>query len=139
MLQQNLMGEKAFRTSIIRSISYDQDEIIQWILRMHCNNADTFECDPCFGNGNFYNNIPAPEMSFDITPKFDTVEQADSTDLSNWFKVKDGEFLFNKGKHKDYPVKEHKGYLEWLVGNPNIENNSRLVGKLIGQKLKILT
>lgn len=60
-------------------------------------------------------------------------------DLSSWFKLKDGEYLFNKGKHKDYPVKDHKSYLQWLVGNPNIENNSRLVGKLIGEKLNILT
>lgn len=86
MLQQNLMGEKAFRTSIIRSISYEQDEILRWILRLHCNNADTFDCDPCFGNGNFYTEIPAPEMRFDLEPRFNTVEKADSSDLSNWFK-----------------------------------------------------
>lgn len=59
-------------------------------------------------------------------------------DLSSWFKLKDGEYLFNKGKHKDYPIKEHKDYLQWLIGNPNIENNSRLVGKLIGKKLEII-
>ena len=60
-------------------------------------------------------------------------------DLSNWFKLKDGDYLFNKGKHKDCPIKDHKGYLEWLIGNPNIENNSRLVGKLIGKKLNIIS
>lgn len=59
-------------------------------------------------------------------------------DLSNWFKLKDGDYLFNKGKHKDCPIKDHKSYLEWLIGNPNIENNSRLVGKLIGKKLNII-
>lgn len=59
-------------------------------------------------------------------------------DLSNWFKLKDGEYLFNKGKYKDYPIKEHKDYLMWLINNNNIENNSRLVGRLIGEKLKII-
>jgi len=56
-------------------------------------------------------------------------------DLSNWFKAKDGVYLYNKGKHKDNPVENHLDYLEWLIGNVNIENNSRLVGKLIKSKL----
>lgn len=56
-------------------------------------------------------------------------------DLSNWFKTKDGVYLFNKGKHKDNLVENHLDYLDWLIGNDNIENNSRLVGKLIKGKL----
>ena len=93
-MQQNLMGEKAFRTETIKSISYNQNHILKYILKLHCNNANTFDCDPCFGLGNFYivtnliedYTIPAPDMIFDIEPRVDCVEKCDCTNLSNWFK-----------------------------------------------------
>lgn len=53
-------------------------------------------------------------------------------DLSGWFKKSEGgEILYGKGKHKDTPVKDNKSYLEWMVNNNDLENNSRAVGKII--------
>ena len=111
-MQQNLMGEKAFRTKMIKSISYNQNHILKHILKLYCNNAETFECDPCFNKGSFYKTndfikdytIPCPEMIFDINPQVDECEKADCTDLSDWYKDNDCEsiifdppFLATKG------------------------------------------
>lgn len=73
-------------TNIIKSISYNQDEILQGILKLYCNNARTFKVDPCFGNGCFYKKIPLPSMIFDINPQQGNVKKANSNNLSSWFK-----------------------------------------------------
>jgi len=57
-------------------------------------------------------------------------------DLSGWFKVSNGEYLFDKGKHKDNKISDNISYLNWIIENPNIENNSRVVGKMILKKIK---
>lgn len=57
---------------MIKSISYDQNEILQNILNL-CN-LDKFECDVTFGNGRFYQKISCPDHCFDsdstLTKKF---------------------------------------------------------------------
>lgn len=57
-------------------------------------------------------------------------------DISGWFKKKNGQYLFGRGKHKDKPVKENVSYLEWLVNESDIENNSKAVAKILLDKLK---
>jgi DNA polymerase-3 subunit epsilon len=57
-------------------------------------------------------------------------------DISGWFKKKNGTYLFGRGKHKDKPVKENVSYLEWLVNESDIENNSKAVAKILLEKLK---
>lgn len=58
-------------------------------------------------------------------------------DLSGWFKVSsNGDYLYDKGKHRDEKVFDNISYLEWLVSNENIENNSRAVGKLLLDRIK---
>ena len=74
--QKTLFGDK-----IIKSISFDEQEIIRDILYLHCNNKD-IELDPTYSIGNFNKNgLHQPEHKFDIEPKIDTVIKADCRDL----------------------------------------------------------
>ncbi len=67
---------------MIKSISYDQAEIIQHILSLHVPGG-RIECDPTYSKGNFYNNtgIEHPKYKFDIRPQIRGVEYGDSRDL----------------------------------------------------------
>ena len=67
---------------MIKSISYDQSEIIKWILRLHVSKG-RIDCDPTYSKGNFYNNtgIEHPTYKFDILPQVDGVKYGDSREL----------------------------------------------------------
>lgn len=79
MEQQTLTGETEKKKEIIKSISYEQDEIMQWIIDLYCPNG--FEVDPTYSKGNFYKKIPQPKYKYDINPQVDGVIKADCTDL----------------------------------------------------------
>lgn len=64
---------------MIKSISFSQDEIIDWILELHCKSP--IELDPTFSKGNFYKTRPKPKYCFDIAPQFDFVKQGDCRKL----------------------------------------------------------
>ena len=64
---------------MIRSIYYDQSEILQSIMTL-CN-IKSFDADISYGNGNFYKTIEAPRLKFDISPQVDGVIESCSTDL----------------------------------------------------------
>lgn len=67
---------------LIKSISYDQSEIIKWILRLHVPTGK-IDCDPTYSIGNFYKNtgVEKPLYKFDINPQVDEVEHGDSREL----------------------------------------------------------
>lgn len=67
---------------MIKSISYDQSEIIKWILQLHVPTGK-IDCDPTYSIGNFYKNtgIDEPTYKFDIVPQVDGVEYGDSRNL----------------------------------------------------------
>ena len=67
---------------MVKSISYDQTEIINWILDLHVP-SHHIDCDPTYSKGNFYNNtgIQHPQYKFDILPQADGVEYGDSRSL----------------------------------------------------------
>ena len=67
---------------MIKSISYDQGEIIRNILQLHVKNKE-IDCDVTYSKGKFYENtgIKAPIYKFDIAPASDVVTYADSRDL----------------------------------------------------------
>ena len=67
---------------MVKSISYDQTEIINWILDLHVQ-THHIDCDPTYSKGNFYNNtgIEHPQYKFDILPQADGVEYGDSRNL----------------------------------------------------------
>lgn len=73
-LQQNtLFGKK-----VIKSISFDEQEIIRDILFLHANGKD-IDCDPTYSIGNFYKKgLKQPKYKFDLTPQVDGVIQADA-------------------------------------------------------------
>lgn len=77
--QTTINGELVSETELVKSISYDQDEIMQWIINLHC--PDGFELDPTYSIGNFYKKISQPKLKFDINPQSSDVQQADCTNL----------------------------------------------------------
>lgn len=70
-----------FGQDIIKSISFDEGEIIRSIQELHCPNW--FEVDPCYSIGRFYEafGIPKPKFRFDINPQVIGVEQANANKL----------------------------------------------------------
>lgn len=64
---------------MIKSISYDQSEIIRGILDLHVPNQK-IDVDPTYSKGNFYNDtgIEQPIYKFDICPQCPGVEYGDS-------------------------------------------------------------
>lgn len=72
-IEYNLFGSK-----LIKSISYNQCEIIENILNLHCK-GNQIDLDPTYSIGNFYNGrIKAPKFKFDINPQIKGVGKADS-------------------------------------------------------------
>ncbi len=66
---------------MIKSISYDQHEIIENILELHCID-DKIDVDCTYGNGSFYSKgLRRPEYCFDIEPLFDFVINTCSTHM----------------------------------------------------------
>ena len=69
-------------SELVKSISYDQGEIIHNILKLHVPEGK-IDCDPTFSTGAFYNEtgVDAPELKFDIRPQLEGVVQADARSL----------------------------------------------------------
>lgn len=66
---------------LIKSISYDQEEIIKWILDLHVPNHK-IDCDCTYSKGVFYKGeIEEPTYKFDILPIDDSVQYGDSRNL----------------------------------------------------------
>lgn len=67
---------------MIKSISYDQSEIIKGILQLHVKSGK-IDCDPTYSKGNFYKNtgIQEPIFKFDISPKTPETVKADARNL----------------------------------------------------------
>lgn len=74
---------------MIKSINYNQQEIINDILTLH-NNGKPIEFDPCYNNGGFYKNgiVKEPSIKSDIKPLLPGVEKYDVRKLpfTNKFK-----------------------------------------------------
>jgi hypothetical protein len=59
--------EPISQTTLVKSISNSQEEILQWIIDLYCPNG--WECDPTYSTGAFYKNFPAPRIKLDISPQ----------------------------------------------------------------------
>ena len=68
--------------SLISSISYDQIEIIENILKLHTKD-NTIDCDPTYSKGNCYKNgkIKEPKYKFDVNPQTEDTIKADARNL----------------------------------------------------------
>ena len=67
---------------MVKSVSYDQGEIIRNILQLHIP-SHQIDCDPTFSKGVCYKDagIQVPKYRFDINPQCDGVEYGDSRHL----------------------------------------------------------
>lgn len=103
---------------MIKSISYDEQEIISWILKLHCKTS--IELDPTYSKGNFYKgNFSEPRYKFDLYPQLDDVVKANAENLplenqSITTMIFDPPFLATKGK------------------SLNENNNSNVINKRFG-------
>lgn len=84
-MEMRMAGGMSSRTvttvsDIIKSISYDQDELLQWIIRLYVEDG-RFDIDPTFSTGGFYRRIPQPKLCYDLVPQKDGVLQADCRKL----------------------------------------------------------
>ena len=66
------------KPKIIKSISFDQVEILKNIIHLH---TGPIECDVTYGSGCFYKKIDRPSLCFDIAPRKEGVIQADCCNL----------------------------------------------------------
>ena len=89
---------------LVRSISYDQSEIIRSILKLHVPDG-RIDCDPTYSTGNFYKGtgIGPPRLKFDINPQAEGVVRADARhlpigDASIACMMFDPPFLATKGR-----------------------------------------
>lgn len=62
------------------SFSYDQKEIIGWIIKLH-NGGNPFELDPTFSRGVFWRGLEEPRLKFDLVPQRPDVIQGDVRQL----------------------------------------------------------
>jgi len=89
----------------IKSINYDQHQIIKDILKLHC--KTDIELDATYSTGNFYKKgIKEPIYKFDIAPRKEGVVQADARNLpiedsSISTMILDFPFLATRGKSLD--------------------------------------
>lgn len=73
--------ETLFGKDIIKSIGFDEGEILKNIHELHAPNW--FEIDPCYSIGSFYKRfgIPEPKHKFDINPQAKSVLQSSAETL----------------------------------------------------------
>ena len=77
----DLGQETLFGTKVIKSVSFNEQEIIRDILYLHCD-SKPIECDPTYSIGNFYKNgLTKPKYKFDINPQTKGVVKSCSTNL----------------------------------------------------------
>lgn len=91
----------------VKSISYNQHQILKWILQLHC--EGDIELDPTYSTGGFYKQgVREPKYKFDIQPAKSGVIAAAAEALplkDSCIKtmVFDPPFLATKGKSLDAP------------------------------------
>ena len=64
---------------VIRSVYSNQSDILRGIIALHC--PQGFDLDATYGNGQFYRDVAAPRLQFDIDPQSADVIAASSDDL----------------------------------------------------------
>jgi len=65
--------------SVVRSISTDQGEILDWILALHVPEG-RFDCDATYGNGMFWRGRAEPVFKFDLS---DPAQRAQACHYTN--------------------------------------------------------
>jgi len=78
-MKMKLIVGKGIQQNVIKSISFDQDEILQNIIKLYC--PDGFDLDPTYSKGNYYKRVPKPKLFSDINPQVEDCFKADCRDL----------------------------------------------------------
>ncbi len=78
----NSTGADKDINSLVKSISYSQTEIINWILKLHVP-KNVIDCDPTYSKGGFYKKtgVKEPIYKYDLEPQFDDVVKCDCRNL----------------------------------------------------------
>ena len=119
----------------IKSTSYDQTEILAWIMRLY-NNRQPFDCDLTASKCIFWKSLPKPEYLFDLNPQIEGVKL-----LSEAYKLKDNSlnsvvfdlpFIVSSGAMSK--IKERFSHFETLeelyeANNKMLEHSYRLLKK----------
>jgi len=65
---------------LVKSISYSEEEILNWILTLHC--STEIELDPTYSKGNFYKgSIKDPLYKYDLYPQREDVIECNAEKL----------------------------------------------------------
>jgi len=105
---------------LIKSIGYDQQEIINDILALH-NGGRSIDFDPCYNVGGFYKSgaVVVPRIKSDIKPLCPGVLKLDVRKLpfaNSFFKsvIFDPPFLVSSGEHSTSHMCQRYGSFESL-------------------------
>jgi hypothetical protein len=77
--QKSLFADNVGNARIIKTISYNQEEIIKDIIQLYCPYG--IELDPTYSIGNFYKKIQKPKHKFDLEPQLPEVQKSDCRHL----------------------------------------------------------
>ena len=66
----------------IKTISYDQSEILAWIMKLY-NNSKTFDCDLTASKCIFWKSLPQPLHLYDKYPQLEYIKPLSETDMLN--------------------------------------------------------
>ena len=119
----------------IKSISYDQTEILAWIMRLY-NNRQPFDCDLTASKCVFWKSLPLPVYLYDKYPQLENIKQLSEADLlpDEFFNsiVFDLPFLVSKGATSK--IKERFTYFEsvdeiYRANDEMLERSYRLLKK----------
>jgi len=64
-------------SEVVKSISYDQKEIIRWIYILY-NDSRSFDLDGTYSKGKFYSGYDEPKIKMDLHPIMKNIIKADS-------------------------------------------------------------
>ncbi len=118
-LEYKKLMQKLLNKKIFKSVFYNEQELINSIIILHCNEKD-IELDPMYNKGMFYKDgtVKKPRLKFDIDPLKITVKQSDATNLplknnSIGSMILDPPFLFGiHGKTEEYSLSKRYGILK---------------------------
>lgn len=65
--------------SIVRSYSFNEEEIISWIIQLYC--PEGIELDPTYRIGSIYKNLQKPKLKFDLSPQSSDIIKSDCRNL----------------------------------------------------------
>lgn len=97
------------KDNLVKSISYSQFEIINWIIKLYCPKGIQVDCT--YSLGGFYKKglVKEPEYKFDINPQIEGVQKADCRHLplednSVYSIMYDPPFLYGKERNDNVGI-----------------------------------